>query len=171
LPGAGWDDDAPDHAGTHRALNAPSPAVPTSDAPPWLDTLAAVVAAAPEALRALASEELHIGGFTNVQLAHPVLDLRALAGEDASARALAFFLAATLLQGATLARIHVARGADGVRLARLARRQFRAALARVDDENVALLRYFDVYLHPAAEIEAKAGVRMVRLVTAALAAD
>jgi hypothetical protein len=143
--------------------------VPTGDAPAWLDTLAALVARAPEAWCALASDELHIGGFTNVQLAHPVLDLRTVADEDASSRALAFFVAAALLRGATVARIHVARGADGARLARLARRQFRAALERVDDESVALLRYFDVYLRDVATIEPAAGRRMARLLGAALA--
>ena len=143
--------------------------MPTDDAPGWLDTLAALVAGAPETWRALASDELHIGGFTNVQLAHPVLDLRTVADEDASGRALTFFVAAALLQGATVARIHVARGADGVRLASLARRRFRAALARVDDESVALLRYFDLYLREASAITPAAGLRMTRLVGAALA--
>lgn len=136
---------------------------------PWRDALADLVAAAPCALRALASDELHIGGFTNVQLDHPVLDLRAVPEDRESERALAFFLAAALLHGATVARVHVARGDAGRRLARLARRRYGAVLERVDDESVALLRYFDAYLRPATAIDEAAGRTLARRVAAALA--
>jgi len=136
---------------------------------PWLDVLAALIAGAPGSLRVLASDELHIGGFTNVRLEHPVLDVRAVADAALAERALLFFLAGALVRGATLARVQVARGAHGAQLAALVRRQLRAAVARVDDENVSLLRYFDVYLRPAADVPQVAGARLVRLVAATLA--
>jgi hypothetical protein len=135
----------------------------------WLAALAGAVAGAPEDLRALASAELHIGGFTNVQLEHPVLDLRAIDDAEASARALIFFLAAALLREARIARIHVASGSAGAALAKLARKHFRAALERVDDESVSLLRYFDLYLRPATDIEPAAGTRIARHVAGVLA--
>ena len=137
---------------------------------PWRDALAAAVAGAPEELRALASEELHIGGFTNVRLEHPVLDLRPLEDDGLAERALLFFLAGALLQGAAVARVHVRNGARGKDLATLARRRLRPAVARVDDESVALLRYFDVYLRPSASLDEKAGGQLVRAVARALAA-
>jgi hypothetical protein len=130
------------------------------DAARWVDTLTALIADAPESLRELASDELHIGGFTNVQLAHPLLDLRGVGEAVERERALAFFLGAALLRGATVARVHAASGAEAARLARIARRRLAPALARVDDESTALLRYFDAYLVPAETIEAAAGKRL-----------
>lgn len=138
--------------------------------PSWTDALASLVAGAPDALRRLASGELRIGGFTNVRLDHPVLDLRGTGADDA-ARALTFFLAAAVVHGARVARVHVDRGEQGPTLAGLARQRFKPALERVDDESVALLRYFDVYLKPAAEIGDAAGRRLVRVTAEALGAS
>ena len=137
----------------------------------WRDALAAVVARAPEALRALASAELHIGGFTNVRLEHPLLDLRAVEDDGLAGRALAFFVAGALLAGAEVARVHARSGAQGTVLARSARRSFKAALARIDDENVGLLRYFDLYFHPATALDGHAAARLVRTVERALVAQ
>lgn len=134
----------------------------------WRDALAAVVARAPDALRALASAELYIGGFTNVRLEHPLLDLRAVAEDALAARALAFFVAGAVLAGAEVARVHAHSGAQGAALARRARRSFKAALVRIDDENVGLLRYFDLYFHPAAALDGRAGAGLVRTVERAL---
>ncbi|MBY0278093.1 hypothetical protein K2Z84_22390, partial [Candidatus Binatia bacterium] len=81
----------------------------TTADPGWRSALAAALARAPAAFRALASDELHIGGFTNVRLAHPVLDAREIADETRAADAVVFFVAGAVLQGATLARVHVRR--------------------------------------------------------------
>jgi hypothetical protein len=134
----------------------------------WRAALAAVVAGAPDELRVLASTELHIGGFTSVRLEHPVLDLRAVADDVLAGRALAFFVAGALLSGASVARVHVRAGPPGALLARAARRSFRPALARVDDESVALLRYFDLYLQPADALDPAARGRLVRALERAL---
>ena len=135
--------------------------------PTWRDTLAAALQRAPEELRALASDELHIGGFTNVQLEHPMLDLREVADEALAARALTFFAAAALLRGAALARVHVHRElADAV--ARHAKRELRGVVQRIDDANVSLLRYFDLYLQPLAEVADGAGTRLAKSVARAL---
>lgn len=134
----------------------------------WRAPLAEAVAGAPEELRALASPELHIGGFTNVRLDHPVLDLRAVEDDAHAVRALAFFTAAALLRGATVARVHVRRDHAGS-LARRARRDLRGVLLHVDDENASLLRYFDLHLRPAAAVRAEAGRGLARLLVDALA--
>lgn len=140
------------------------------DAGAWREALAQLLARAPEELRGLASSELHIGGFTDVRLEHPLLDLRAVTDDVLATRALAFFVAGALLGGATVARVHVASGVQGVALARAARRAFKPVLARVDDESVALLRYFDLYLHDAPALDAAAASRLVRTVERAMQA-
>ena len=127
------------------------------------------MARVPAELRGLASEELHIGGFTNVRLEHPVLDLRGVDDDARAAGALAFFAAAALLRGATVARVHVRREHAGV-LPRRARSDLRGVLVRVDDDSASLLRYFDLYLRPEAEIGAQAGRRLAKLVAGAVAA-
>lgn len=142
--------------------------VATDGACDWRTTLAAVVARAPAELRARASSELHIGGFTNVRLEHPVLDLRGGVAEDLAARAVVFFVAAALLGAARVARVHVDTGAQGTTLARLARRSFKSLLLRVDDESVALVRYFDLYLQPNPTLAPDAAARLVRAVERAL---
>lgn len=132
----------------------------------WRDALATAVERAPATLRALASDELHIGGFTNVQLAHPVLDLRAVTDPALALQALTFFVVAAMLGGATVARVQVRR--EDADLARRAKRELRAALARVDDESVALLRYFDLYLQPIDALDDAAGRALVRRLERAL---
>jgi hypothetical protein len=134
----------------------------------WRAALAAAVGRAPDELRALASDQLHIGGFTNVRLDHPVLDLRAVEDDALAARALAFFTAAALLRGATAARVHVRREDAGT-LPRRAKRELRGIVRRVDDENAALMRYFDLHLRAPAEVRADAGRRLARRVAEALA--
>jgi hypothetical protein len=128
--------------------------------PAWRDALAVALDRAPDELRALASDELHIGGFTNVRLAHPVLDLREIADEARAARALLFFAAAALLRGATLARVHVRRE-HATALPHHAKRELRGVAQRIDDDNAGLLRYFDLYLLPLAEVRDAAGTRLV----------
>ena len=132
----------------------------------WREELAELVRRAPDELRALASDELHIGGFTNVRLEHPVLDLRDVADEALAARALAFFAAASVLRDAAVARVHVRREHASV-LPRRAKSELRGLLARIDDENASLLRYFDLYLQPAASLSSEAGRRLVKLVAGA----
>jgi hypothetical protein len=134
----------------------------------WRAAIAERLAEAPAELRALASDELHIGGHTNVRLEHPVLDLREVDDDALATRALDFFVVAALLAGAGVARVHVRRGAQATSLAQRARRQLRAALLRVDDETVALLRYFDVYFRPLDEITASSGRRVLALIERAL---
>lgn len=134
----------------------------------WRAALAETVGRAPDELRALASDELHVGGFTNVRLDHPVLDLREVADDALAARALVFFAAAALLRGATVARVHVRR-ADAGTLPRRAKRDLRGVLLRVDDENASLMRYFDLHLRAPAAVRADAGRRLARLVAEALA--
>lgn len=138
----------------------------TADAA-WRDALTALLRRAPDEFRELASDALHIGGFTNVRLEHPVLDLRGVADEARADRALAFFAAAALLHGAAIARVHVRRE-DASALPRRAKRALRGAITRIDDENAALLRYFDLYLLPLAEIAPDAGARLTKLVARAL---
>ena len=60
----------------------------TADAA-WRDGLAALLRGAPGEFRELASDALHIGGFTNVCFEHPVLDLRGVADDARADRALA----------------------------------------------------------------------------------
>lgn len=139
-----------------------------SHAGAWRDALAALLARAPDELRGLASSELHIGGFTDVRLEHPLLDLRDVADDALATRALTFFVAGALLGGAAVARVHVASGVQGVALARAARRSFKAVLARVDDESIALLRYFDLYLHPSPALDEPAATRLLRAVERAV---
>ncbi|MEW6272282.1 MAG: hypothetical protein AB1689_23615 [Thermodesulfobacteriota bacterium] len=111
-------------------------------------------------MRARASAALHIGGFTNVALEHPVLDAGTDLGEDDAERVLVFFLAAALLHGATVARVHCGGAVRGRALAGAAKRLLRGAIARVDDDNVALLRYFDVYLKRPSEVGPRTGSRL-----------
>ena len=101
----------------------------TADAA-WRDALAALLRRAPDEFRELASDALHIGGFTNVRLEHPVLDLRGVADEARADRALAFFAAAALLHGAAIARVHVRRE-DASALPRRAKRALRGAITRI----------------------------------------
>lgn len=133
----------------------------------WRDALGDLVRQAPDELRRLASDELHIGGFTNVRLAHPVLDLREVVDDTLGSGAVAFFTAAALLRGATVARVHVRRE-HAATLPRRAKRDLRGVLARVDADSASLLLYFDLYLRPVAEVRADAGRRLVNLVATAL---
>jgi len=135
----------------------------------WRAALGDLARAAPPWMRALASEELHIGGFTNVQLAHPVIDLRPLSNEERALRAAAWFCGASIAAGASVARFHCGAAATGPTVAAHVRRRFSGALSRVDDESVALLRYFDVYLKPTEEISDAAGSRALAAMRHALA--
>jgi hypothetical protein len=134
----------------------------------WRAALADLAGVAPPWMRALASDELHIGGFTNVQLAHPVIDLRSLADEERVLRAAAWFCGAAIAAGASVARFHCGATA-GRAVAAHVRRRFGGALSRVDDESVALLRYFDVYLKPSEQISDAAGSRALAATRHALA--
>jgi len=135
----------------------------------WRRELGDLVQAAPNWMRDLASDELHIGGFTNVQLEHPVLDVSGLADDlDRAERALTFFLAACVARGAAVARVHAGSGARGRELIALASKSFKRAIARIDGDNVALVRYFDVYLRAADEIAPHSGMLLARHVRRAL---
>jgi len=119
-------------------------------------------------MRERASAGLHIGGFTNVALEHPVLDV-AQGVEDADAvRAATFFLAAALLHGAALGRIQCGNAARARAVAVAVRRALRGAIERVDDDNAALLRYVDVYLRPPDALDDVAGARLARVAARAV---
>jgi hypothetical protein len=128
------------------------------------------VTAAPAWMRALASEELHIGGFTNVQLEHPVIDLSTVSEDRDAERALDFFLGACIARAASVGRVHCGRGQRGRTLIARAASSFKPALVRIDGDNVALMRYFDVYLKPSADLTAAAGARIAGTLESALAA-
>jgi hypothetical protein len=134
----------------------------------WRAAIARRLADAPAELRTLASDQLHIGGHTNVRLEHPVLDLREVEDDALATRALDFFVVAALLAGATVARVHVRRGVQTTLLPERARRALRGALRRVDDESVTLLRYFDAYLKPLDDVSVASGRRLLAVVEQAL---
>ena len=69
---------------------------------------------------------------------------------------------------AAVARVHVRRGAQASLLPQRARRELRGALLRVDDESVALLRYFDAYLLPLDDVSAASGRRLLAVLERAL---
>ncbi len=134
----------------------------------WREQLSAVVESAPAWMRERASAALHIGGFTNVRLEHPVLDVAdSVDGADA-VRAATFFLAAALLHGAALGRIHCGSGERARAIATAVRRALRGAVERVDDENAALLRYVDVYLRAPEALDDATGARLARAAARAL---
>jgi hypothetical protein len=123
-------------------------------------------------MRDLASDELHVGGFTNVQLAHPVLDVSGLADDlERAERVLAFFLAACVARGAAVARVHTGSGARGRELIAHASKSFGRAITRIDGDNVALVRYFDLYLRAPEEIAPHSGMLLARHVRRALAPE
>lgn len=134
----------------------------------WIGELARAVADAPAWMRALASRELHIGGFTQAELPYPVLDAAGAPDDAAAERLLLFFVAASALDGAAIARVQCGRGARGGALARTSRRALRGVVARVDDENLALMRYFDLHLVEPAKIAAASGRRFARSVANAV---
>ena len=138
--------------------------------PSWPAELAAAVAGAPAWVRDLVSSDLHIGGFTNVRLDVPVLDAASAPGADRAEGALLFLAAGALLRAAPVARVHCGRGPLGATLAGAARRRLRGIVARVEDEDLALMRYFDLHLNELARVDATAGARLLRALRAALAA-
>jgi hypothetical protein len=102
-------------------------------------------------MRTRAAPELFVGGFTQAWLDVPVLSLDGL-DEDASERALLFFLTACLCRGATTARVEQP---DRARLAAsiaAAESGLGDAVQSIDADNAALMGYFDVYLVAADEI-------------------
>jgi hypothetical protein len=113
-------------------------------------------------MRERASAELHVGGFTNIRLEHPVLDVASGLTDEDAVRAASFFLAAAVLHGAALGRIHCGSAARGRAVATAVRRALRGAIVRVDDENVALVRYLDVYLRSSDAVDDATGARLVR---------
>jgi hypothetical protein len=115
----------------------------------WRTRVDALLAGAPEWMRALASTELHIGGMTNVQLAHPVLDVGPAADEGAAARAVVFFVVACAVHGAALGRV-CCPPAWSTSLADVVRDRLAVVNERIDDECASLMGYFDVYLRPLA---------------------
>lgn len=128
----------------------------------WREQLAAVVERAPSWMRERASAALHIGGFTNVRLEHPVLDVAHGVDDADAVRAATFFLAAALLHGAALGRIQCGSGERARALATAVRRALRGAVERVDDENAALLRYVDVFLRAPEALDDATGARLAR---------
>jgi hypothetical protein len=134
----------------------------------WLDRVSTLVEQAPQWLCDLASDELHIGGFTQAQLAHPVIDVARLGGDAEAEQAVIFFVAACLAADVRAGRVQCGRGPRGTALIGFARRNLRSAIERIDGENVALLRYFDVYLKAAGEIGQTAGLKIAHSLAAAL---
>lgn len=135
--------------------------------PGWSETVRTLAADAPEWMRERASAELHIGGFTQAQLDTPVLDLLGLDDVEAAARTTVFFLIVAAASGASVARVQCdARSAGG--LVKAARNTAADAIARIDDENVSLMRYFDVFLEPADSLSNDAGARLIDALKAAL---
>ena len=119
-------------------------------------------------MRELASPSLHIGGFTNVSLEHPVLDVSGDVSEERATRAVVFFLATALADGAAIARVQCGSAARGRALAAVVRRELRGATERMDDESLALMRYFDVYLKTPDAIAERTGARLVAALGRAL---
>ena len=116
----------------------------TPSRPSWVETIHGTAERAPDWMRACASTELHIGGFTQAQLDTPVLDLASIAEPEHVTRALTFFLIVALAAGASVARVQCATH-RGDELAREAEQILGDACARLDAENVRLMRYFDVF--------------------------
>lgn len=125
----------------------------------WTDSVRALAPSAPEWMRARASAELHIGGFTQAQLDTPVLDVADLGDPQATA-AVVFFLVVAAASEAPVARIQCTREAAAA-LADAVRDRVGPAIERVDDENVMLMRYFDVFLNPPSSISIDDGARLV----------
>jgi hypothetical protein len=123
----------------------------------WRPRVDALLAAAPAWMRALASAELHIGGMTNVQLAHPVLDVGPAADEEAASRAVVFFVAACAAHDAALGRV-CCPPAWSASLADVVRARLGTITERVDDECASLMGYFDVYLRGLADDDPAGGV-------------
>jgi len=113
----------------------------------WRRRIDALLAVAPAWMRELASPELHIAGMTNVQLAHPVLDVGLAAADAAAARAVVFFVAACAVHDVPLGRV-CCPPAWSAMLAHVVRVRLGAAVERLDDECATLMGYFDVYLRP-----------------------
>jgi hypothetical protein len=137
----------------------------------WRAALVELAGSAPSWMRALASPELHIGGFTDVQLAYPMIDLRSLDDDGTTLRAAVWFCAAVIARGALVARLHCGRAARGSAMAARLRRDFRGSLVRIDDEGLALLRYFDIYPKANEEISDAAGQRALAAMRRALAGE
>lgn len=116
----------------------------------WRERVRSLALAAPSWMRERASDQLHIGGFTQVQLETPVLEVSDVPDPDEASRAMTFFVVTAVASGATVARVQCGRGPEAARLASAARETLGPALDRVDDENVFLMRYFDVYLNASA---------------------
>lgn len=132
----------------------------------WRDAAGALASKAPEWMRARASAELHIGGFTQARLETPVLDVADL-DDAAASTAITFFLIVAAAGGAAVARVQCKRGAESALVAS-ARANCGPAIRHVDDENAALMRYFDVFLTPPSAIDAPDGARLVAALESAL---
>ncbi len=132
-----------------------------SDAPAaWIDAVRDLAERAPEWMRERAAAELHIGGFTQAQLETPVLEVSDLDDTDAAQCATVFFLAVALAAGASIARVHCAPTA-AAGLVAASREALGAAIHHVDDENVSLMRYFDVSLETTHTLTSDDAARLV----------
>jgi len=126
----------------------------------WIDSVRALAERAPEWMRERASAELHIGGFTQAQLATPVLDVSDLDDVRAAQQAVVFFLVVSMAAEADVARVQCDRTAAPA-LTSAATTLAADAIDRIDDENVTLMRYFDVFLRRPSAITNDAGMRLV----------
>lgn len=126
----------------------------------WIDSVRALADRAPKWMRERASAELHIGGFTQAQLATPVLDVSDLDDTAAARKAVVFFLVVAAAAEAQVARILCDRSSAPA-LTSAAATLAGHAIERIDDENAALMRYFDVFLRPPTVITEEAGLELV----------
>jgi len=134
----------------------------------WIDRVYELAETAPQWMRERASAELHIGGFTQARLETPVLEISDLEDVEEAAHALIFFLAVAAASGSTLARVRCGRGKAAERLVQEARSTLGGALDRMEDENVSLMRYFDVFLRPADTLSAREGTHVADALCEAL---
>ncbi|MDG2308865.1 MAG: hypothetical protein P8R42_30145 [Candidatus Binatia bacterium] len=139
------------------------------DEPPcWTAAVRALAERAPAWMRERASAELHIGGFTQTQLETPVLEVSDLGDAEAAARAVIFFLVVAAASNASVARVQCGRGDAAARLVEATRDALGETLRKVDDENVSLMLYFDVFLAPSDSISPEQGARLLQALEGAL---
>ncbi len=125
--------------------------------PAWADAVRALADRAPPWMHERASAELHIGGFTQTRLETPVLQMSDLDDPDAARRTTVFFLAVALASGAAVARVQCARE-TAPNLIGTTRDALGDTVDHIDDENVSLMRYFDVFFKPAADVSSADGM-------------
>ena len=131
----------------------------------WRKHLLEIAARAPEWMRERASADLEVA-VIEARLDTPVLDVDGL-DEDAADRAVAFFLCAALASGVRVARVRCG-GRPSRDLARRTKRSLGRVIVRLDDENAALMGYFDAHLRDPAAIDERAVASLARRLRSAI---